>query len=506
VCDVGNNRVLIYKHPIHTDAVADFVLGQDGRFDRAEKGTSPHRLMNPEAAIADASGNILITDTLNHRMLLYAPPESGNIQPIGLWGQWQSLHTGVPDFRGIGPASLEYPVGTAISPDNVLWVADRANHRVLGFEGGTMGDKVADYVIGQVDFVHDAANLLDNTCFFFPRDLAVDRNAHPNRLYVADFENSRVLGFELNKGLKNGAGATLVLGQPDFHSYNPGEGASGMNLPAGVAVDSNGGVYVADRENSRVLYFADPFKTDVTAELVIGQPNFGSFEPNAGRAASAATLNRPEGVSVDGEGNLYVADTRNHRVLRFDRPLETDLIADAVWGQQGDFSKTEGHSMDKVSAQTFSYPMKLTIGEKGLLAVTDTENHRVIVFDTKAPDPYTPIRILGQQGRTDTGQDNAGGVSAQSMSGPEGVVFVGHHLYVADTANNRVLFFRDLRDSGDKAERVYGQMGDMTANFIGVARCSARNLWLPSGLDVDSDGSLYVTDREQSRVVVYKAR
>lgn len=504
VSDQGNNRILVYSDPIHTDAVADFVFGQDGRFDTSASGTSPHRLQYPEAAIADASGNILISDTRNHRLLLYALPESGNIQPIGLWGQWQSLHTGEPNFRGLGPASLEYPVGTVLSPDNILWVADRFNHRVLGFEGGTMGDKLADYVIGQVDLVHNTPNLLDNNCFFFPRDLAVDRSVQPNRLYVADFENNRVLGFESVNVSSNGSGASIVLGQPDFHSSDSGTGPTGLNLPPSVAVDAKGGVYVADRENSRVLYFADPFNTDTTADMVIGQPDFQSWEPNSGGEPSAHTLNRPEGVTIDPEGNVYVSDTRNHRVLRFDRPLESDTIADAVWGQYGDFNANKAYPVGSVTPQTFSYPMKVAISEKGLLAVTDTENHRVLLFDVKSPDPYTPVKVLGQLDRTDTAEDNAGGVSARSMSGPEGLVFVGDHLYVGDTANNRVLFFRDVLKSTGEAERVYGQMGDMSANFVGVARCSARNLWLPSGLDVDSDGSLYVTDREQSRVVVYQ--
>ena len=503
VSDLGNNRILVFKDPVHTDDVADYVLGQES-FETAERGCNPRRFMLPEDILIDATGRIMVSDSRNHRMLLYPPPDSPQFQPVGLWGQWQSLHTNEPNFRGLGPESLHFPVGLDIAPDGTLWLADRENHRVLGYQGGTEGDKAADYVIGQVDLHHNTPNLVDGNCMFFPRDVAVDRTVEPNRLYAVDFENSRVLAYESVDDLNNEDGAAFVLGQKDQYSADYSVGPSSFNLCSAVAVGLNGGVYVADRENSRVVWFENPFENDKVGDAVIGQPDFDSSLANAGGVVSATTLNRPEGVTVDSEGNLYVADSRNHRVLRFDKPLETDFVADQVWGQLGRFDSGEEYGGQGVGPETLSYPFKLAVSEAGVLAVADTNNHRVLLFDTRSAAPCVPVKVLGQMGDFHRNRDCIGQCMERTLSGPEGAVFWGKHLYVSDTAACRVLFFKDVMTSDDVADEVYGQYGKFTTGSIGVGRISAENLWFPSGIDLDTEGNLYVADREQSRVVVFK--
>lgn len=508
VADSGNRRILIYANALAGDGTATHVLGQDGSFTRNEAGCSPFRFELPTSlTITDAKpdgSRLLVADSANHRVLFFALEPTITSQPIGLWGQGTNLHACTPNAGGLGPASLAYPAAVAISPDDVLWVADQGNNRILGFQSGVTRDREADYVIGQIDLRHGTENLVDAWGLSSPRDVAVDRSVQPNRLYICDSYNNRILGYASTETLSSRTECTIVIGQPDSWSNDPGGGRASLSAPTSLAVDSNGNLFVADRDNSRVLWFERPFETDTVADRVFGQPDFASHRPNR-NGVSARSLNRPESVAVDRPGNLYISDTRNHRILRFDRPIRSDATADAVWGQNGDFTSNKEYGGVGVRANTLSYPFGLNVRADGLLAVADTNNHRVLIFDTQADDPLTAVQVFGQAGRFDIDRDNLGGCTASSLSGPEGVVFWREGLFIADTANCRVLWYERPTSENHSACAVYGQFGSFKDNQRGMGRTGARNLWFPSGMDLDSLGNLYVADREQNRVLVFKA-
>jgi len=137
-------------------------------------------------------------------------------------------------------------------------------------------------------------------------------------LYVADTGNSRVLYYPAGSTT-----ATRVYGQPDFtaRGLHPGCNTGGVSAtslcePRDLVVDSQGNLYVEDDGNGRVLYYP---AGSTTATRVYGQPNFTSQGCNAGAgdAASATSLCNQFGLAVDGQGNLYVADTGNSRVLYY---------------------------------------------------------------------------------------------------------------------------------------------------------------------------------------------
>jgi sugar lactone lactonase YvrE len=137
-----------------------------------------------------------------------------------------------------------------------------------------------------------------------------------------------VLGWSDAATFQNGAVADLVIGQPDLTSTscnNGGVSATTLCMPRSVAVDSAGNLYVADTANSRVLEYDSPFTLDRAADRVFGQDgSFTMASCNGGGTASTLTLCKPFGVGVDTSGNLYVADSRNNRVLEYDSPLSTD--------------------------------------------------------------------------------------------------------------------------------------------------------------------------------------
>src|ERR1700676_1227300 len=108
----------------------------------------------------------------------------------------------------------------------------------------------SDRVLGQFDFAHRTANLVDAAGLFNPNAVAIDLSVTPNRVYVADHNNSRVLGWKDAASFTNGAPADLVIGQHDFISSDCVATSGGLCIPAGVAVDGTGNLYVADSGNS----------------------------------------------------------------------------------------------------------------------------------------------------------------------------------------------------------------------------------------------------------------
>src|ERR1043165_8335992 len=159
---------------------------------------------------------------------------------------------------------------------------------------------------------------------------AIDRRN--GRIWIIDNGNSRVLNYPSAAAMANGAAADFVLGQPNLTSgtaNNGGLSASSLFDPQGVAVDAAGNVFVADSHNNRVLMYTQPLTTDAIADVVIGQADFTT----SATGTTAATFNSPTRVALDRDGNLYVADFNNSRVLRYAPPFVNGMNATLVLGQ-----------------------------------------------------------------------------------------------------------------------------------------------------------------------------
>jgi sugar lactone lactonase YvrE len=286
VADTAHNRVLFYAKGSTTASV---VYGQQD-MTGSEAGPIATGLHYPNGVAVDPNGGLYVADTWNNRVLYYT---KGMTTTTVVRGQPSMTVSG----SGTTATSLTGPMTAAVDASGYLYVSDTGNNRVLYFGAST----VASGVYGQQDMTGTGAGI-SATGFSAPMGIAVDGGGG---LYVADTANDRVLYFP-----KPSTTATMVYGQPDMASNAKHSGATGLDEPTGVAVDSSDGVYVADTGNSRVLYY--PIGT-TTATVVYGQPNM------TGRAkrTSATGLNQPAGVAVDGTGGLYVADEYNSRVLHF---------------------------------------------------------------------------------------------------------------------------------------------------------------------------------------------
>ena len=290
-------------------------------------------------------------------------------------------------------------------------------------------DQTANRELGQIDLNHNILNFGGPAGLNGPQDVAIDRSVTPNRLYVVDTGNNRVLGYANESSLSNGDPAELVIGQPDsfsalanFSVTNP----STLWSPVAAAVDSNGNLYVVDQKHNRVLEYDSPFSQcggtfpciNAGAQRVFGQ--LGSFSSADCEAASTDSLCVPAGVAVDSGDNLYVLDQGNSRVLEFNTPTRdtgpgsNDTTADMVFGQHGSFtasgcSDNPGGqpTADTLCLQSYwGYPnppafsMTLAVDGADNLWVPDPYNARVLEYDDPIAKSGAMPGTPGHQGDT----------------------------------------------------------------------------------------------------------
>ena len=307
--------------------------------------------------------------------------------------------------------------------------------------------------------------------------------------------------------------ADLVFGQGGSFTSSTGNlggiSAESLFAPYGLALDQKGNLYVADHANNRVLEYDSPLTTDLIADRVFGQTgNFSTGDCNK-EVISAATLCGPTAVGLDDSGNLYIADTGNHRVLGYATPLATDTIADLVFGQDNSFtsnSLTACFSGGTTSA-SLCFPTATVADALGNVFIADYHSSRVLEYDSPWTTDTVADRVYGQGGDFTSRGCNSSGLNAGSLCYPRqlGMDNAGN-LYVGDTSNHRVLRLDSpLLDSA--ADYVFGQRGSFTTNTCGLPSTgliTADTLCDPWQPFVDSSGSLFVADIAPSRVLEFK--
>ncbi len=309
-------------------------------------------------------------------------------------------------------------------------------------------------------------------------------------VYAADSGNSRILFFT-----PGSTTATQVYGQlGSFTSStqnNGGISANSLMVPYDLTLDSGGNLYVADSYNNRVLFY--PAGT-TTATRVYGQ--LGSFTTNTLNKGgiSANSLWLPQGVILDSNGNLYIGDFGNNRVLFYPAGSTT---ATRVYGQGGSFT-TNTVNKGGISASSLYQPQKFAMDPSGNLYVADYGNSRVLFYPSGST---TATRVYGQLGSFTTGTVNNGGVSANSLWDPYGEALdSAGNLYIVDNRNHRALFYPA---GSTTATQVYGQLGSFTTNIPVDGGVTANDLFYPQGINLDSSGNLYISDSGENRILVY---
>ena len=246
--------------------------------------------------------------------------------------------------------------------------------------------------------------------------------------------------------------------------------AAKLNGPETVVLDSHGNLYIADGANHRIR----KVDTNGVITTVAGTLTNG-YSGDSGPATNAR-LYYPSGVAVDTNGNLYIADSENHRI----RKVNTSGVISTLAG-----TGTSGFSGDggQGTSARLNYPTSLALDTSGNLYIADYGNNRV-----RKLSPGGIISTLAGNG-VGGYSANGGPATAAKLAFPSGVfVDAAGTVYIADTYNQCV---RKVATNGI-ITTVAGN-GEYGYNGDGAAATNAQ-LNLPSGLAVDSGGNLYLAD------------
>jgi DNA-binding beta-propeller fold protein YncE len=246
------------------------------------------------------------------------------------------------------------------------------------------------------------------------------------------------------------AGSVDSSGKGGF-ADGPGNTAQ-FDEPRGIAIDAEGNLYVADSRNHSIRKISP--QGDVIS--IVG-------DKQAPETENRAQFRFPAGITTDGEGNLYVADTFNHRIRKIPPEGEITTLSGEKQGYQ------DG---TKNNAQ-FDRPWGITIDRGGNLYVTDENNHCI-----RKVTPDGTVETIAGKGKE---KGSADGSDAR-FDGPRGIVIdTEGNLYVADTGNRRI---RKISPTGD----------------VSTIAGSGTRLDSPQDIALDVEGNLYMTDSGNHRI------
>ena len=358
----------------------------------------------PLGIAADGAGHIYVADNNNDRIQKFTTKG----QLVLEWG-----------VEGDGDGQFYDPDGVAVDGEGFVYVTDLFNHRIQKFT--PQGDFVAKWgSVGSGDGQ-----------FRNPVGMAADEKGY---LYVADKENSRIQRFFTNGRLA------------EIWGNSAGDGE--FNLPSGIGIhekkdDENGVVYVADTDNHLIQKF------DLS----------GGFITQWGKEGIAeGELYYPNGVDVDSEGRVWVANTGNDRI--------------DIFSADGVYERSIANTAEK--GPLFS-PYDLAITSDGVVYVLDSGNHRILKLKPKGE----LVDSWGGEGTEPGKFDVPRGIAVDA----NGIV------YVADTRNHRV------------------QKLDVTCEWLtwGAQGDGQNEFEYPIGIAIDTDGNVYVADTQNHRIRKFDA-
>ena len=312
-------------------------LGMSGSID-GQGGSA--RFSHPSAVALDAAGNIYVADTSNQTVREISA--GGNVTTLaGTPG-----HGGRSDGTGAA-ASFFYPAGIASTSAGSLYIADTGNHTLRSMAS----PGVVTTLAGSAGQQGSSDGTGTHATFSYPYGIASNGSG---QTYIADSGNNTIRFATASGQVTTLAGTAGVPGSADGSG-----GAASFDDPTGVAVDGNGNVYVADTGNSTIRKIAPGGAVSTLAGVA------GSTGTTDG-TGSAARFNAPMGVAVDSLGNVYVADTRNN-TLRMITPAGTVSTLAGSGGLTGSGDGTGGSAR-------FNGPYAVTVDGSGNVYVADFFN------------------------------------------------------------------------------------------------------------------------------------
>lgn len=486
-------------------------------------GLATDASLNPRGVVADGAGNLYIADSQNHRIRRVDAATKIITTVAGNGTQGSS-----GDGGQATNASLYYPQGVSLDGAGALYIADTQNNRIrrVNLSSGVISTVAGGGTAGWPAF-GDGGQATGAT-LNYPSGVFADGSG----LYIAEGGYSRIRKVDVSGIITTVAGNGM---QGVSGDGGPATAAQ-LNFPAGVFKDASGNLYIADTNNDRIrkvntsgvistvaggyigdgspatsaslklqnwtpglfvdgsgnLYIPDPGHNRVrrvnTAGVIAtvagggaaGWPTFGD-----GGAATSASVYSPQGVFMDGSGNLYVSESGYSRIRKVNPSGVISTVAGGgPYGSLGDGGPATG--------ATLNYPSGIFVDASGALYIADSNNHRV-----RKVNPSGVISTVAGNGTPGSSGDG-GPATGATLNYPTGVfVDAPGNLYIATNNDGRV---RKVDATTGVISTVAGggTAGWPTLGDGGPA--TNATLSYPTGVYVDKAGALYIADRFNHRV------
>jgi sugar lactone lactonase YvrE len=419
IADRGNNRI----RKVDTNGIITTFAGNGNFAFNGDGIPATSAGFAPIDVAVDGSGNVYIADFNNSRIRRVSP--SGIINTIA----------GIPDVTRAGdggPAGaakliLSRSVATDISGN--LFIADDFNTRIRRVDKNT-GIITTAAGNGNFGFSGNGGSATDAT-LFQPFEVALDRAGN---IFIADLNN-------LIRRVDRSGIITTFAGNGGVGFSGDGGQARNANLsfPRGLASDSAGNLFIADRDNNRIRR-VDASTGVITTVAGNGRASFGGD----GGSAVSAGLNLPSGVFVDAAGNLFIADSGNNRIRR----VNTSGIITTIAGNGSSALSGDG---GQATSAGISFPRTVIADSAGNIFIADSGNDCIRRIDGSGI--ITTIAGNGMEGFS--GDD--GPATGARLRFPEGLAIDAGNLIIADTFNNAVRVVKGV---------VKGQGGQGNVNIM----------------------------------------
>jgi sugar lactone lactonase YvrE len=421
--------------------------------------------------IAQTVISYLIADTENHR-IRRVDIATGLITTFA--GNGSAGHSG-DDGLAIN-ASMDKPRSVWAGAFGIVYIADTDNDCIRKIDASETITTVAG--IGRSHGFSGDGGDATNAQLDKPEGVAADSSGN---IYIADTNNHVIRKVAAATGI-----ITTVAGIGKQNGYTGDGGlatAAELNKPQGVYVDPSGNIYIADTENHVVR------KVNATTGIITTIAGTGSSgDTGDGGAAILAELNKPHGVFSDLSGNIYIADSDNHRIKKVDAVtgIITTIAGTGSSGDAGDDGPAISASMNK--------PRGLWVDESGNILIADTENNRVKKVDTS-----TGIinNVAGNGSGAYSGDD--GPATSASLKKPHAVCMheaaAPAYLVIADPSNHRI---REVNLNTGIITKV---AGTIWSGYNGDNRdATSARLYYPFGVHVDASHNTYIADTYNHRI------
>jgi len=440
-----------------------------------------------------------------------------------------------------GPGSqsvVQLPGNTYADGAGDIYIADTQDNRVQEIAGSTGTQWGISMTAGDVYTVAGSpAGYLPNfTGLANGTPAAQTRLNHPggvavssSGLYIADTNNCRVVEIAATTGTQWGIAMTAgdlytvagVTGSCGASGDGGPAASAGLNEPASIhfgAGSHAGDLYIADWQNNRIQEVAASGGTEwgqpMTANdiyTVAGSAAGASGMSGNGTRATSALLNAPKGVTIDGAGNLLIADTNNCRIVEV--PWSggtywgiTGMIAADMYtvaGRGGTSNCTIGNDNKSQLQSNLNYPASVRV-PNGNMYIADTANNRVQEVagtthaefgqNMTADFVYT---VAGSAAGTG-GNFGDGGAASSALLNSPGAVWLDAtgNIYLSDTANNEV---RKVTKSTAAISALAGN-GHTLRNTGDGGPAVLSGLYNPGAVASDAHGDVFVADAGNNRV------